>query len=53
MQKTWMPRGSETAKLVYGSRGFVTHNEMNIFGHTGMKLWDDPGTPQVRFYQLA
>ncbi|KAH7105024.1 glycoside hydrolase family 95 protein [Auriculariales sp. MPI-PUGE-AT-0066] len=53
MQKTWMPRGSETARLLYGSRGFVTHNEMNIFGHTGMKLWDDPGTPQWANYPAA
>lgn len=32
---TWMPRGAETAKLLYGSdEGWVTHDEMNIFGHT-------------------
>jgi alpha-L-fucosidase 2 len=32
---TWMPRGAETAKLLYGSdEGWVTHVEMNIFGHT-------------------
>lgn len=32
---TWMPRGAETAKLLYGANdGWVTHNEMNIFGHT-------------------
>lgn len=31
-----MPRGSETAKLVYGAEsGWVTHDEMNLFGHTG------------------
>lgn len=34
---TWIPRGRETAKLLYGSTGWVTHDEMNIFGHTGMK----------------
>ncbi|KAF2682901.1 glycoside hydrolase family 95 protein [Lentithecium fluviatile CBS 122367] len=34
---TWMPRGTETAKLLYGAPGWVVHNEMNIFGHTGMK----------------
>jgi alpha-L-fucosidase 2 len=35
MEKNWMPRGAETAELLYGGRGWVTHNEMNIFGHTG------------------
>lgn len=38
-EKTWVPRGAETAQVLYNiSRGWVTHNEMNIFGHTGMKL---------------
>lgn len=37
MQDTWVPRGTETAKLLYGSDGWVVHNEMNIFGHTAMK----------------
>ncbi|CAE6531228.1 unnamed protein product [Rhizoctonia solani] len=42
MAKTWAPRGAETAKTLYNTtRGWVTHNEMNIFGHTGMK--DLPG----------
>jgi alpha-L-fucosidase 2 len=35
MEQTWMPRGAETAQLLYGGDGWVTHNEMNIFGHTG------------------
>lgn len=36
IMNTWMPRGAETANLVYGAdEGWVTHNEMNIFGHTG------------------
>ncbi|KAI0916115.1 hypothetical protein AcW1_010031 [Taiwanofungus camphoratus] len=39
IEKTWAPRGTETAQILYNiSRGWVTHNEMNIFGHTGMKL---------------
>ncbi|THH07152.1 hypothetical protein EW146_g9406 [Bondarzewia mesenterica] len=39
MEKTWAPRGSETAQILYNiTKGWVTHNEMNIFGHTGMKL---------------
>ncbi|KEP50433.1 glycoside hydrolase family 95 protein [Rhizoctonia solani 123E] len=41
MAKTWSPRGSETAKILYNTtRGWVTHNEMNIFGHTGMKTFE-------------
>ncbi|TGJ76148.1 hypothetical protein E0Z10_g10919 [Xylaria hypoxylon] len=42
MQDTWVPRGTETARLLYGTAGWVVHNEMNIFGHTAMKedaLW--------------
>ncbi|KAK5994089.1 Alpha-fucosidase A [Cladobotryum mycophilum] len=37
MQYNWAPRGSETAELLYGAKGWVVHNEMNIFGHSGMK----------------
>lgn len=37
MKNTWVPRGSETAQLLYNGSGWVTHNEMNIFGYTGMK----------------
>ncbi|KAE9402567.1 glycoside hydrolase family 95 protein [Gymnopus androsaceus JB14] len=38
IEKTWAPRGATTAQLIYNiSRGWVTHDEMNIFGHTGMK----------------
>ncbi|KLO13238.1 glycoside hydrolase family 95 protein [Schizopora paradoxa] len=38
MQKTWAPRGAYTANVLYNiSQGWVTHDEMNIFGHTGMK----------------
>ncbi|KAI1348385.1 Six-hairpin glycosidase-like protein [Xylaria sp. FL0043] len=44
MQDTWVPRGTETARLLYNANGWVVHNEMNIFGHTAMKedaLWAD------------
>ena len=44
MQNTWVPRGTETAQLLYAGSGWVTHDEMNIFGHTGMKYsaqWAD------------
>ena len=37
MADNWVPRGQETAKLLYGAPGWVVHDEMNIFGHTGMK----------------
>ncbi|KAF8551628.1 glycoside hydrolase family 95 protein [Imleria badia] len=38
-ENTWAPRGAYTAAVLYNiSSGWVTHNEMNIFGHTGMKL---------------
>lgn len=38
-ENTWVPRGAYTAEILYNiSHGWVTHNEMNIFGHTGMKL---------------
>jgi alpha-L-fucosidase 2 len=37
MADTWVPRGSETAKLLYSAPGWVVHDEVNIFGHTGMK----------------
>lgn len=37
MIENWAPRGSETAELLYGGKGWVVHNEMNIFGHTAMK----------------
>ncbi|KAF9219276.1 glycoside hydrolase family 95 protein [Gyrodon lividus] len=38
-ENTWAPRGAYTAWALYNiSSGWVTHDEMNIFGHTGMKL---------------
>lgn len=37
MENTWVPRGTLTAQLLYNAPGWVTHDEMNIFGHTGMK----------------
>ncbi|KAJ7868836.1 glycoside hydrolase family 95 protein [Mycena leptocephala] len=41
-EKNWAPRGAQTAQVLYNiSRGWVTHNEMNIFGHTGMKAFDN------------
>ncbi|KAI1083222.1 glycoside hydrolase family 95 protein-like protein [Whalleya microplaca] len=37
MERNWVPRGSETARLLYNGSGWVVHDELNIFGHTGMK----------------
>jgi alpha-L-fucosidase 2 len=37
MVDTWVPRGTETARLLYNASGWVVHNEMNIFGFTAMK----------------
>ncbi|KAK3322900.1 Six-hairpin glycosidase-like protein [Apodospora peruviana] len=37
MIDTWVPRGTETAKLLYDAPGFVVHNEVDIFGFTAMK----------------
>lgn len=40
MAHTWAPRGAETARLLYDAPGWVVHNEMNIFGYSGMKTGD-------------
>ncbi|KAI9166450.1 Alpha-fucosidase A [Paramyrothecium foliicola] len=37
MEDTWVPRGSETAELIYNGTGWVVHNEMNVYGFTAMK----------------
>ncbi|QRV93314.1 glycoside hydrolase family 95 protein [Ceratobasidium sp. AG-Ba] len=37
MSRNWAPRGAETAKILYGANGWIVHDEMNIFGHSGMK----------------
>ncbi len=37
IEDTWVPRGSETAELLYAAPGWVVHDEINIFGHAGMK----------------
>ncbi|EKM53204.1 glycoside hydrolase family 95 protein [Phanerochaete carnosa HHB-10118-sp] len=39
IENTWAPRGAYTAEVLYNiNQGWVTHDEMNVFGHTGMKL---------------
>ncbi|PQE31682.1 glycoside hydrolase family 95 protein [Rutstroemia sp. NJR-2017a WRK4] len=41
MENTWVPRGAETAKLLYNASGWVTHDEMNIFGHTADRMKEE------------
>ena len=36
MQDTWIPQGTNTAKLLYGAPGWVGHSFINIFGYTAM-----------------
>ncbi|TFB01383.1 putative alpha-fucosidase A [Trichoderma ghanense] len=35
MTYTWVPRGSESARLWYNVSGWVAFTNLNIFGHTG------------------
>jgi alpha-L-fucosidase 2 len=54
MTKTLIPRGKETAKLIYGvTEGWVAFNELNIFGHTAMKGKDYPGGSKWADYNTA
>lgn len=46
IEQTWVPYGQETAHLLYGAPNgsWVIHDEINIFGYTGMKndaTWAD------------
>lgn len=36
MQDTWIPQGTNTAKLLYDAPGWVGHSFINTFGYTGM-----------------
>ncbi|MBE3044231.1 glycoside hydrolase N-terminal domain-containing protein [Candidatus Bathyarchaeota archaeon] len=36
MRQTLVPRGEETARLLYNASGWVTHHGSNIFGYTAM-----------------
>jgi len=55
MENNWVPRGTETAQLMYNaSSGWVLHDETNIFGYTGMKgLLDGPGAEIWADYPAA
>lgn len=35
MIDTWVPRGTESARLIYNASGWVAFTNLNIFGHTG------------------
>jgi len=39
--QTWIPRGTQTAQLVYDAPGFVAHGYVNTFGATGMMVGDE------------
>lgn len=46
IEDTWVPYGQETARLIYGALNgsWAVHDEINIFGYTGMKneaTWAD------------
>jgi alpha-L-fucosidase 2 len=46
IEQTWVPYGQETARLLYGAvnGSWAIHDEINIFGYTGMKneaTWAD------------
>lgn len=32
---TWVPRGTESARLIYNATGWVAFTNLNIFGRTG------------------
>ncbi|KXN85658.1 putative alpha-fucosidase A [Leucoagaricus sp. SymC.cos] len=52
--KNWAPRGAYTAEVLYNTtRGWVVHNEMNIFGHSGMKACDGCNPAQWSDYTAA
>ncbi|GME42755.1 Glycoside hydrolase family 95 [Neofusicoccum parvum] len=46
LQDTWVPRGSQTAELLFNAPGWVTDGALNVFGHTGInsdaRIADEP-----------
>ncbi|CAE6406040.1 unnamed protein product [Rhizoctonia solani] len=54
MEKTWVPRGSETAKILYNATsGWVVHNAVNTFGHTGMNRFGSDNSAEWANYPEA
>lgn len=35
MIDTWIPRGTESARLLYNASGWTAFSNLNTFGHTG------------------
>ncbi|KAG8889106.1 hypothetical protein FRB98_005721 [Tulasnella sp. 332] len=55
MEKTWVPRGQETARILYNTtRGWVTHNEMTHvidhleYGSGSISWWQEQGWPLIK-----
>lgn len=48
MRQTLVPRGTETARLLYNGDGWVTHHGSNIFGYTAMG--SDAGWANCEFH---
>ncbi|CAE6411034.1 unnamed protein product [Rhizoctonia solani] len=45
MEKAWAPRGVVPAKVLYNiTRGWLVHDELNIFCHSGMKNYSAKST---------
>ncbi|KAF8754742.1 Glycosyl hydrolase family 65, N-terminal domain [Rhizoctonia solani] len=54
MEKTWVPRGSETARVLYNATsGWVVHNAVNTFGHTGMNRFGSDNSAEWANYPEA
>ncbi|CAE7084096.1 unnamed protein product [Rhizoctonia solani] len=54
MEKTWVPRGSETAKILYNATsGWVVHNAVNTFGHSGMNRFGSNNSAEWANYPEA
>ncbi|CAE6459257.1 unnamed protein product [Rhizoctonia solani] len=52
MEKTWVPRGSETARVLYNTTsGWVVHNA--TFGHTGMNRFGSDNSAEWANYPEA
>ncbi|CAE6531252.1 unnamed protein product [Rhizoctonia solani] len=54
MEKTWVPRGSETARILYNATsGWVVHNAVNTFGHSGMNSFGSDNSAEWANYPEA
>lgn len=46
---TWVPRGTESARLLYNASGWTAFTNLNIFGATGYALFN-PGLDTVALF---